>query len=681
MKLIRLFASRAKNMFRLNRPERLWMHSCFALLTILCLLAATQYINRTIVERQAITAAGIRISQSQIMHAHEVILLAEQYIVSDQVDFAPMNKAIGQFEKDYTLSTSSELRSPEQWLHYFNTANSIDTLVRDFIDTAIALEDAPKNLHASLVEQLNDIYDNQGLRDGLTQAATLLEKQAHAEAQRLSWWERTMLIVSAATLLAEAVFVFFPTHMAVQTTIRQLQQQAQKLRESRTQLRVMNRELAQQARRDPLTGLPNRASLTAYLENLCGRKKIRTLSVLFIGIDNFKSINDSAGHDFGDALLVAVANTLDSCIDEDHIAARVGGDEYVIVSDEPSEELISRVRASISEPFDIKGRRVPINISIGFLEFETNTSDPMAVIANAAIALQIAKNGGENSTQQFTQSLRDDVENLRMLQLELSDAIKKGEIEPWFQPQIRLSDGCLHGVEVLARWRHPTRGLLTPDRFIPAAERAGLIIEMDHTIWRSAMAHADLWQKESLWHPCISLNAAPDTISDPYLIERFLLELQRSGLGVDQVNIEVLETTLINGADDMAAINIDSLAECGIGLELDDFGTGYASLSKLTQLPLDGIKLDRSLVAPLPDSAADSVVRAILALASELGLTVVAEGIEEDAQAKHLNDRGCAIGQGYGYAKPMPPSEFRAWLEIHAKSPLQIAAPATQFVQ
>jgi EAL domain-containing protein (putative c-di-GMP-specific phosphodiesterase class I) len=170
---------------------------------------------------------------------------------------------------------------------------------------------------------------------------------------------------------------------------------------------------------------------------------------------------------------------------------------------------------------------------------------------------------------------------------------------------------------------------LTPDLFLPAAERAGLMIELDHAIWAAAMRQAQEWQKAGIWRPVISLNAAPDTIADPHMIERFLLALQRSGLHADQVIVEVLETTLINGKDDMAAINIDGLAECGIALELDDFGTGYASLSKLTQLPLAGIKLDRSLIAPLPDQGADSVIRAILALAGELGLHVVAEGVEE----------------------------------------------------
>ena len=153
---------------------------------------------------------------------------------------------------------------------------------------------------------------------------------------------------------------------------------------------------------------------------------------------------------------------------------------------------------------------------------------------------------------------------MQRLQMDLREAIEKGEFEPWFQPQVRLADGRLHGAEVLARWRHPTRGLLTPDLFLPAAERAGLMIELDHAIWAAAMRQAQDWQKAGIWRPVISLNAAPDTIADPHMIERFLLALQRSGLHADQVIVEVLETTLIHGKDDMAAINIDGLAECGI---------------------------------------------------------------------------------------------------------------------
>ncbi len=681
MQFLRPFAYRARKIFTLRRPERLWIHSCAALLIILALLGTTQYINRTIIERQLIAETGIKASQSQITYAHEVLLIAERMTSGRVSSAAPIEKAIKQFERSYATTVFGGLWSGQQRTHYFDSAEPLHALIAEFIEISSRFSSATPAQYGGLMRQLDDLYTHRGLGNRLDSAAALMEQEAHADAIRLSKWQRRVLIVSALALLAEAIFIFVPTHLAVQSTIKKLHRQTKSLRDSQSELRQMNRKLKHTAHQDPLTGLPNRAHLTAYLGRMNKEEKSTGLSVLFVGLDNFKAVNNSAGHDFGDELLIIVGRALQSCVDDDNIVARVGGDEFVLVTHEPAHVMIDRVRALFADPFEVKGRRIPIHASIGYLKLATNTEDPINTIADASIAIQTAKNSGENKTLQFEKSLRDDVERMRALQAELADAIKQGEIEPWFQPQVRLSDGHLHGAEVLARWRHPTRGLLTPDGFIPAAERAGLVIDMDHSIWRAAMAHAVLWRKENLWHPCISLNAAPETISDPHLIERLLLELQRSGLGVDQIIVEVLETTLINGADDMAAINIDSLSECGISLELDDFGTGYASLAKLTQLPLDGIKLDRSLVAPLPDTKADSIVRAILALASELGLQVIAEGVEEDIQATHLNERGCAVAQGYGYAKPMPAEEFRVWLKSHANAPLHIAPRVAQMIQ
>jgi diguanylate cyclase (GGDEF)-like protein len=486
----------------------------------------------------------------------------------------------------------------------------------------------------------------------------------------LHYQQWLVLAVSVTALLAAGLVILLPAQFVVRHHIAELRRQTTTLRQSALELELANAQLAHLAHHDPLTGLPNRGRLISTLTKSISRGQAAGHCFLLIGLDGFKAVNDNAGHAVGDDLLIAVGHALHACVDDDQIAARIGGDEFAIFSDEPPSEMVRRVMAALAEPVVVHGRRIKVNASIGYLVIGQGRVDAVDILADAALALQTAKGMGGHRAQLFTDTMRDDAGLLHRLQLELPEAIRNGELEPWFQPQVRLSDGRLHGVEVLARWRHPTRGLLTPDRFLPVAERAGLMIEMDHAIWQSAMAHAFDWQQTNLWRPLISLNAAPDTIADPYLIERFLLGLQKSGLDADQVIVEVLETTLINSASDMAAINIDSLAECGIALELDDFGTGYASLAKLTQLPLSGIKLDRSLVAPLPDQGADSIVRAILALASELGLHVVAEGIEDSGQARHLVDRGCAVGQGYGFARPMPAGEFQLWLHQYAKTVL-----------
>lgn len=471
----------------------------------------------------------------------------------------------------------------------------------------------------------------------------------------------TLLGAAALVLVAEALFVIWPALYA-------LQQKTDALQHSQKRLRLLNKARKRSATLNQLTGLANRRSLETFLADISRQNRKGAWQLYLVGLDDFRAVNELVGHQAGDRLLRSVGQALKGHLDYDDFIAHIDSDQFVIVSDKPRRAILLAIERTLANRFDVARRRLLVKASVGHLEVDFDAAEPMRVLSDAAMALQFAKRAGGACEKEFTQDLRDEVGAIKKLQLELQDAIKNGEIEPWFQPQVRLSDGELHGAEVLARWRHPTRGLLTPDVFLPVAANAGLMIELDLAIWRAAMAQAQTWHCAKIWRPVISLNAAPETIADPHLIERFLYTLQSSGLEADQVIVEVLETTLINGQDDMAAINIDSLAECGISLELDDFGTGYASLSKLTQLPLSGIKLDRSLISPLPEQGADSVVRAILALAAELGLSVIAEGVEELSQAEHLNACGCPFGQGYGFGRPMAPEEFTKWLSKNAPS-------------
>ncbi|EBA14212.1 putative bifunctional diguanylate cyclase/phosphodiesterase [Roseobacter sp. CCS2] len=662
----------------LRKPDRLWLHYCSALVIVLCLIVATYLLNRTMLEKGLIAADGITSSNEHVLLAQDIVGFSNDLLLVGSTDFAALEKAINRFEAVYSDILTTQVRSDLVNDHFFGQNAQVHQRIRAFANIAKQLSDAPPDVQLTLNIRLRRIYEN-GLIADLRVTPDLVAKQLAIEAAHFTTLQRAMLAASAIVLLAEALFIFLPAQRSVQSNLRAMRQTTNDLRNSQTQLKKMNTQLEHTVRHDQLTGLPNRRSLIEYIGNTVSNKDADERSLLLVGLDDFKSVNDTMGHDYGDALLIAVSQALKNCVDYDNLVAHVGGDEFALISREPTPYLIERITASLQEPFHIKGRRIPINASIGHLQMGDLERTPLDILADAEIALQYAKNSGGNRAQAFTQHLRDDLGMMQQLQLDLMDAIRNGEIEPWFQPQVRLADGQLHGAEVLARWRHPTRGLLTPDKFMPAAERAGLMIDLDHAIWRAAMDLAKNWEASDVWQPVISLNAAPDTISDPHLLERFLLALQRSGLNADQVIVEVLETTLIDGKDDIAAINIDSLADCGIALELDDFGTGYASLSKLTQLPLAGIKLDRSLVAPLPDQAADSIIRAILALAAELGLHVVAEGVEEDEQAVHLNARGCGVGQGYGFGRPMPPDAFTRWLEQHAKTPPQVGPDMARF--
>ena len=661
-----------------RKPDRLWLHYCVALVIVLCLIVATYVLNRAMVERGLVAADGVNKSNAHILLAQDIVALSDELVASGSSSDAALSKAVTTFEHSYRDILNTQIRSDLLHDHFFGQNAFLHNRISAFIDTTRQLPNAPPDQRLILNARMHALYDT-GLEAEMLRTAKLVSRQVEVEATYFVTLQRAMLAASALVLLAEALFIFLPAQRSVKSSLQAMRQTTHELRTSQKQLKKMNSQLEHIVKHDQLTGLPNRRSLIEYLGGLISAKGAEDYSLLLVGLDEFKSVNDTMGHDYGDALLIAVSQALKSCVDYDNLAAHVGGDEFALISTEPTAYVVQRIVASLREPFLIKGRRIPIKASIGHLRMEDCGKTPLDVLADAEIALQYAKNIGGNRAQAFTAHLRDELSTMQQLQLDLMDAIQNGEIEPWFQPQVRLADGHLHGAEVLARWRHPTRGLLTPDKFLPAAERAGLMIDLDHAIWRSAMDWAKNWETSEVWRPSISLNAAPDTISDPYLVERFLLTLQRSGLDADQVVMEVLETTLINGKDDIAAINIDSLADCGIALELDDFGTGYASLSKLTQLPLSGIKLDRSLVSPLPDQAADSVVRAILALATELGLHVVAEGVEEDTQAAHLSARGCGVGQGYGFGKPLPPDAFTGWLQTHAKTPLRAGLDMARF--
>jgi diguanylate cyclase (GGDEF)-like protein len=660
----------------MRNPEQLWQQYGLARCLFLGLTFALLWLNGSVIERGIAASEGIKSSNQQVIFAQSILNSAEQLGMQDGAETAAFHKTVTQFETAHSdLLAALPALDPESSTASEH-AQRIDKGAREFVALARSVANAPLEDRGAVSTQLAALYSVGGLHNDLLLSATMIAQRLEADTAYFAWLQRLLLAASAFIVIVEAVFVLWPAQYTVHATIAKMKRQTFVLRRSQARLKQVNIQLKKTVNHNQLTGLPNRTLLEAMLGDAISKELAADWQLYLVGIDDFKSINDMLGHAYGDALLIAVSQALKGCVDDENIVAHVSGDEFVLIADEPPKAVLRRIMNVLSEPFDLNGRRISIKASIGHLCIGDHPREPMQIVADAAIALQSAKGAGGDRTQEFTRDLREGLGMMQKLQMDLREAIEQGQIEPWFQPQVRLADGKLHGAEVLARWRHPTRGLLTPDQFLPAAERAGLMIELDHAVWASAMRQAHEWENNGVWRPVISLNAAPDTIADPNLIERFLFALRRSGLELDQVIIEVLETTLINGKDDMAAINIDSLAECGIALELDDFGTGYASLSKLTQLPLSGIKLDRSLIAPLPDQAADSVVRAILALAGELGLHVVAEGVEELEQAEHLNDRGCNFGQGYGFGRPMPPQEFTKWLGSNAENVLH-AGPET----
>ena len=657
--------------FASPKPEQLWQQYLAALLILGVVITVGYIADNRIAQRTLIATQGIRDSNAQMKLAQDILGRTSNWESQHPPEVGNLLTTIDAFERlGQTMLDRAERANGAMPPGVAD--RQLPELINAFVEQVRAISDVSAEGYRARHQEILAIYHEKGLHDALVGLSMAYANQLSDGLQRQNTLRSGLFLAAVVILLVEGLLIFGPGQYAVGATITKLRRQKDVLTASRNRLLQSNDHLQRHMRKDQLTGLPNRTSLIAYLERIFRQRETDDLSLYLIGLDGFKAVNDMIGHDYGDALLSAIGTTLQNCIDSEDMIARVGGDEFVIVTSEDRVALLDRFFAAVKTPVDVKGRRIPVKISCGHLEIGQSKRKPMEVLADAEIALQVAKGNGGGYAQEFTQSLRDNISLMQELQLELQEALQNGEIEPWFQPQINLADGKLHGAEVLVRWRHKTRGLLPPMIFLQAAERAGLIVELDHAVWRAAIQQASTWQREDIWKPVISLNAAPDTLADPNLVERFLLLLSRSGLDVDQIVIEVLETTLIESHDDMAAINIDQLAECGIALELDDFGTGHASLSKLTQLPIAGIKLDRSLIEPLPGQAANSVIRAILALASELGLSVVAEGVEVEEQATQLTHMGCGVAQGYGFGRPMSSDDFTEWLRKHAQTPVEM---------
>ena len=669
MQAIRTGIGWVMRQFGRNDPERLWAHYAIAMLLIVGLFVAAYRLNREIVTESALAAQADTMARAQVLADVTILSLAERVANGRPSALPALNGAIAQFRRTQTALIDSPLWSLGPAQHRGADDPLRDEVIETYLTMAGRLGALPASRRPDMLQDIIAFHDGNAIAQHLQITGELLALAASERAAQMAGLQRKLLSVSLLVVLAEVAFIFLPAQMSVKLAIAKLRNQTDAMKRSKQKMAEMNEQLAYLVNHDTLTGLPNRSYVVDIITETLSRRRPPLIGVIFVGLDSFKTLNDTAGHDCGDGILKAVAQAFGSCIDSEDVVARVGGDEFVLMTMEAPGALSKRLMTALAEPFSVMGRTLSVTASIGYVTSDRADPDALSLIADAGIALQAAKNAGGKRALAYTPELRAETEMLQKLQLDLPEALAQGQIEPWFQPQIALASNTLHGTEILARWRHPVHGMIPPDKFLPAAIRAGLMIEVDHTLWQAALSHVSRWRADGISLPHVSLNAAPETISDPHLIERLLVLLHQNGLPAEEVVVEVLETTVIDGTDDMAAINIDSLSECGIQIELDDFGTGYASLSRLTQLPLSGIKLDRSLVTPLPDPAANSVIRAILALASELGLHVVAEGIEDEQQLDTLTANGCTIGQGFHFGRPMSADDFHGWLQDNLSTP------------
>ncbi|MBS1810364.1 MAG: EAL domain-containing protein [Acidobacteria bacterium] len=415
---------------------------------------------------------------------------------------------------------------------------------------------------------------------------------------------------------------------------------------------------------DALTGLPNRILLTERLSLAVERAKRHSdyqFAVLFIDLDRFKFVNDSLGHQYGDLLLTQVAERLQGCVRKLDTVARLGGDEFAILLDgiesfENVDPTAERIQEQLTSPFDLNGKEAHISGSIGIALSTSAYQCPEDVLRDSDLAMYRAKANGKARHELFDQSLHDRAVQQMELETALRHAIENQELLLHYQPIVKLDAGKISGFEALVRWKHPKRGVIFPQEFIPLAEETGLIVALDLYVLREACRQIVVWHKQfSFDSPLtISANLSAHHFKHPELIEQVATILRETGIDPHCVRLEVTESLVIADPAQAAEI-LHKLKLLGVKLSLDDFGTGYSSLSYLHRFPFDILKIDRSFVGRIEEDANSvQIVETIILLAEKLRMDVVAEGIETLHQQTHLNALGCSFGQGYLFSKPVP---------------------------
>lgn len=438
-----------------------------------------------------------------------------------------------------------------------------------------------------------------------------------------------------------------------------------------------------QAHHDALTGLPNRNFLNEHLLNALedARKSEGQVALLFMDLDNFKLINDSLGHHYGDRLLQDVAVRLERCLRKNDIAARVGGDEFTMLLrqiDDPADAVTvaERVVEEFKVPFDLLGREVTMTTCIGIathgypLADDSSTSvleapaeNPQNLLRNADLALYQAKMRKDNY-KVFTQSMHSGAVYRLELERELRSAVERNEFEVYFQPQFSLVTQRLAGVEALVRWGSEQHGLVMPSEFIPIAEETGLIVPIGERVIEKACSHAGGWYANygSFNGLTLSVNLSAKQFADPELTTIISRLLESYALPPASLQLEITESILMENREKCIE-RLRTLRAMGLRIAIDDFGKEYSSLMYLKELPMDTLKVDQSFVAGLTQNATDAaIVRLVIELAQELGLEVVAEGVETEEQLTQLASLGCEMAQGFYFSKPLPASEIEALL-------------------
>lgn len=537
-------------------------------------------------------------------------------------------------------------------------------------------------------------------------------------------YEKTRRLAVGALLASMAVLVFLGV-MLIRSIVRPLRQVTKVFRHIAdgkldtpihvqgkdeisgvlTELRAMQQRLAanekaihQLAYYDPLTELPNRRLLRDRLEAAltASRQDDRHRAVLLIDLDNFKTINDTLGHEIGDQHLLEMAHRLRTAVHAPHSVSRIGGDEFVVLMDHlpakesealaQAEELAGQLLAAVARPSPLAGQLYHGSASIGICLFRHHNTSIKELLKRADTAMYQAKSAGRNGHCLFNPSMQAQLETRTALEADLRSAIDAGQLQLHFQAQVSAT-GRPVGAEVLLRWNHPVHGPVAPADFIPIAESSGLILPIGAWVLEQACAQLATWSTQAATrHLELAVNVSARQFRHPGFVDQVCRAIQQSGASPGKLVLELTESLVLDDIADTVD-KMQTLRQQGVRFALDDFGTGYSSLAQLKRLPLEHLKIDRSFVEDIVSDASDAaIVQTIIDMARNLGLNVIAEGVETPAQRQALLELQCLVFQGYLFSHPLPIARFAQWLEQHASpsvpataTPAPWATPSGEF--
>ena len=422
------------------------------------------------------------------------------------------------------------------------------------------------------------------------------------------------------------------------------------------------------AHHDPLTGLPNRMAFMQHLDEAMANAHATgaELALLFIDLDHFKRVNDSLGHLAGDSLLIRLGQRLTAALRSTDRVARFGGDEFMVLLPgaerrEDAQEVSAKLLAAVEATMEVEGQSISVTPSIGVAVYPRDGRTPAELIKNADTAMYIAKSRGRANVQFFDPAIAQRAFAALVLEGQLAQAVERGEFVLHYQPQVRASDGVPVGAEALIRWRHPERGLVEPHEFIPLAEERRLIVPIGAWVLREAALCARRW-RDAGRRLQVSVNLSTLQFRAPTFVESVAQVLAETGIAGELLELELTERMLMDDVPEVRRTLV-RLKALGVGIAVDDFGTGYTSLAHLRDLPIDRMKIDRSFVRDLPDDrSAAAIARAIVMMGKSLELSVVAEGVETEAQRAFLQAQGCDVLQGDLVSRPLELAEWEAWM-------------------